>query len=114
MRRRLSWALEELRSVPIKKLGKRQRDEVSVSVREGRGGPANARADGRPDPEQWSRERAALWGGEPPVFDESLIDRVNDMNKDLADYLRDRVSIVVADRAANPLGIVPRNKRKRP
>lgn len=42
-----------------------------------------------------NEERAALWEGEPPPFDEIWHRRMNDANKELIDDLRGRVTIRV-------------------
>ena len=87
----------------VKESRKSTRDVIGVLIRKSPGRPHNAGIRGRPDLEEWSRECRLLWGGEPPVYDETLIDRMYDVNKDLADYLRDRVTIVVPNKAAQLL-----------
>ena len=78
------------RDVP-EPLGESIGSNVCVPIGERGTGPENTVSGRRPDP----KECAALWKGEPPPFDEIGHRRMKDVNKELADDLRGRVSIKI-------------------
>jgi hypothetical protein len=64
---------------------------VSVAVGHELPRPVDDGPAWRPDAE----ERAFVWGGEPPSFDEAAVRATYDLNKELANDLRRNVTIVV-------------------
>ena len=65
--------------------------DICIPVIKMRARPENAVPCRRPDPE----ERAAVWQGEPPPFDEVGHRGMYDVNKKLIDDLRGRVSVKI-------------------
>ena len=66
-------------------------DKVGVSIKKGRARPSDTVGTRRPDAE----DRALMWDGEPPPFDEAGLRHLYDLNEELADNLRGRVTIKV-------------------
>lgn len=83
----------------MNKPNERVRRIVRVTVAKEGAGPFDADVGRWPDP----KERAALWSGEPPILDESWVRRVYNDNKELADYLGNRVCIKVGRLSARTL-----------
>jgi hypothetical protein len=73
------------------KIRKRRGRCIDIPVGEGSGGPLNSDAAWRPNAE----DNAALWDGDPPLFDKSRHRAVYDVNKELANDLNGRVTVKV-------------------
>lgn len=82
-----------------KEIVDRAGDPIGIEVVESAAGPFDAYLRWRPDPE----ERFALWEGKPPPFDEVWHRRMYDMNKELADRLRNCSTIKVGRLTARTL-----------
>jgi len=66
-------------------------DSFGGLVVKGGSGPLDASLSWRPNPE----DRAMMWEGEPPLFDDTWHRKVYDMNKEFTDYLRGCIAIEV-------------------
>ena len=77
----------------------RVRGRVGVPVRESVIRPFDAGFSRGPD----AKERAAIWKGEVPPFDESWHRAMYDLNKELGNYLSSRVTIKIGRYTARTL-----------
>src|SRR5580704_10876040 len=72
-----------------RKVKKSGRGSVSINICHGESGPDDAVAIWGPNAEQ----RAAMWCGEPPPFDDAYDRATYDLNKELADNLRGGLAV---------------------
>lgn len=92
-------AVRELPSNSHNEIRESVRDSIGIAVCERPAGPLNADLRRWPDP----KERAAIWHGKPPLFDREGDRAVYNLNKEIADYLRGRITVKVGRRMIRTL-----------